>query len=75
MKPSDHAWLALGAGIIAYEARAPHGELMSQAVDRYRARRPILTNAVVIYIAGHLTRVWPAHLDPLTRLARWAGHP
>lgn len=71
MKPGDIAWTALAAGVIAYELRAPHGELLSEAVDRYRARRPLVTHAAVIYVAGHLVRVWPARVDPLTRLAEW----
>ena len=73
MKPGDYAWLAMAAGVALYELGAPDGELLSQAVDRYRARRPIATYAVIAYLAGHLARIWPRHLDPLCRLSVWAG--
>lgn len=74
MSHSDWAWLTLAVGIVAYESRAPRGQLMSQAVDRYRARRPVTTTAMIIYMAGHLMRVWPRQVDPLSILARKAGH-
>jgi hypothetical protein len=73
MKPGDWAWVALATAILAYELRAPKGELLSQACDRYRTRRPIATHAIIIYLAGHLTRTWPRTIDPLCRLTAWAG--
>lgn len=73
MRSGDYAWLAMAAAILAYELGAPRGELLTQAADRYRARRPLLTYAVITYIAAHLARIWPQRLDPLTRAAAWAG--
>lgn len=69
MKPSDCAWIALGMGILAWEALCPPGELLSQAADRYRTTRPVVTHAVVGYIALHLLRQWPRQADPLHWLA------
>jgi len=74
MSHSDWAWLTLAAAIVAYETRAPRGQLLSQAVDRYRARRPVTTTAVIVYLAGHLMRVWPSRIDPLSIIGRRAGH-
>ena len=75
MKHGDWAWLVLGGGVCAYEAYAALGqaELLSQAVDRYRRRRPLITNLTIVYVAAHLMRRWPARLDPLHQLATKAG--
>jgi hypothetical protein len=62
----------LAAAVIAYEAAAAtrnDWELLSEAVDRYRAKHPIITHLTVIYLAGHLTRRWPQRFDPLHQLA------
>jgi hypothetical protein len=69
MKPSDYAWLTISVGIITYEIKSPPGELLSQAVDRYRRRHPIATDIAIIYIAAHLLRRWPQRIDPLHRIA------
>lgn len=72
MKPADRAWLGLAAAVLAYEITAAaraDWELLSEAADRYRRRRPILTHLTVSYLAAHLLRRWPARLDPLHRLA------
>lgn len=75
MKAADWAWVALGAGVLAYEAIAARTEweLLSEACDRYRARHPWITAGVVGYLAAHLMRLIPRPLDPLhvaaTRLA------
>lgn len=68
MSPGDRAWLALGAGVLTYELLCPPGQLMSQRMDAYRQRHPVLTHLVITYLALHLTRRWPAPIDPLHRL-------
>lgn len=75
MRPADAAWGALATGVLAYEIRAGRRgwELLSEAVDRYRRRHPLGTDLLIVYLAGHLLRRWPARLDPLTRLAGWLG--
>lgn len=73
MRHGDAAWIGLAAAVITYEAAAAtrnDWELLSEAVDRYRAKHPILTHLIVIYLAGHLTRRWPQRFDPLHQLAR-----
>lgn len=72
MRPSDCAWVTITAGVVVYEviaAARSDWELLSEAVDRYRDSRLVATDLAVIYVAGHLLRVWPRKLDPLTVLA------
>jgi hypothetical protein len=65
MRSADKAWLALAAGILAYELGAPEHELMSEGCDRYLEARPWLTRAVVAAVAGHLLNLTPRPVDPL----------
>ena len=69
MKHGDAAWAALGLAVLVYELSAPPGQLLSEAVDKYRDRHPILTNTVIVFLAGHLLRVWPRPIDPLHQIA------
>ena len=69
MKHGDAAWATLALGVLLYECCAPPGQLLSEAVDKYRDRHPILTNSVIVFLAGHLLRIWPRHIDPLHQLA------
>lgn len=72
MKPGDYAWITLAVGVAAYELAAAlddGGELLSEACDRYRTNHPVITYGGIIYLAGHLTRIWPQRIDPLHRLA------
>lgn len=76
MKPADWAWTALAAAVIGYEITAAgraDWELLSEAADRYRRRRPILTHLAVAYLGAHLLRRWPARIDPLHRMAVTLG--
>ncbi|OIN80850.1 DUF7427 family protein [Mycobacterium malmoense] len=63
MRPADREWLALVARIVTYEATAPHGELLSEGVDRYRAKHRWLVTAVIVATALHLLRWAPPRLD------------
>jgi len=69
VKHADYAWVALVAVIVAYEASCPKGELLSEAVDRYRVVHPFVINGAVCYLALHLLRCWPHRIDPLAQLA------
>jgi len=69
VKPANLAWLVLAIGVAAYDALAPEGQLMSEAVDRYLEARPCVTRAVVVTVAAHLLNLLPQKLDPLARLA------
>lgn len=72
-RPADRAWIAIAAAVLVYEALAPRGELLSQGVARYRAQRPVVTHAVIVYLAAHLAGVWPQRFDPLHRSAAAFG--
>lgn len=68
--------LASTIAVVAYElaaCRIPHWELLSEAVDRHRARYPRLVHIGIAYLAAHLTRRIPARLDPLTQATRLAA--
>lgn len=73
MRPADWAWVAVGAGVLCYEAlassRRHDWELLSEACDRYRIRYPLVTNLTIAYLAAHLTRTIPRPIDPLHILA------
>ncbi|WNM74123.1 membrane protein [Mycobacterium Phage Nergal] len=74
LRYSDKGWLAVGALVVVIEVCAPRGELLSEGVDRYRRRWPIVTPAFILYLAvGHLLRVLPRRTDPLSLLASAAG--
>ncbi len=75
MRPADRAWASLFVAVTAYEITASRRdwELLSEAVDRYRRRTRIATDAGIVYLALHLLRRWPTRVDPLTMLARTVG--
>jgi hypothetical protein len=73
VRPADRAWLALAAGVVAWDVGCPRGELLSEASARYTKARPVLWPIVVAYVAGHLVHVWPTRCDPLSVLARSFG--
>lgn len=68
--PGTMAWIALAAGVAAYELRAPQGQLMSEAVDRALERSPIskaLTLGTIGATALHLANALPDRIDPFKR--------
>lgn len=71
MKPADRAWIVLAGGVFAYEAAAAltKWELLSEAVDRYRAKHPVITLGVICLLAAHLSRAIPRNLDPIHQAA------
>jgi hypothetical protein len=73
MEHGDWAWCIIAAGITAYELKAPSGQLLSQAVSKYRQHHPIITDVAIIYIAAHLLRRWPPRIDPLHLLGARMG--
>lgn len=68
-RPADKAWLALAGLIVTWEIMSPEGELLSEAVDRYRHHHPFVTNAAILVVSLHLLRAIPSRWDPLHRLA------
>lgn len=74
MKPGDYGWLTVIFVVSAYEVaalrRRDDWELLSEAAERYRSHAPWPVGVVVVYMAGHLLRVWPRRIDPLGWLTR-----
>lgn len=64
---ADRGWLVLGAYVVAHNIRAAGrgDEMLSEAVDRYLLRRPLLTTAAVAVVALHLLNRLPPTADPL----------
>lgn len=73
MRYSDRAWLTVAGVVVVAEARAPHGELLSEGVDRYLMSRPWITRVVVAYLAAHLLNLIPCQADPLYLLTSRFG--
>lgn len=65
MFPADWAWIALAAGVLAYDATCPPGETLSEGMTRYHQARPWVTRAAVAYIVGHLLDWLPEPVDLL----------
>ena len=67
----DKAWMALAAGVTAYDAwaaRTRHDTMsksFARALDDPVRRWPTL--AFWGYLTAHLVRVWPPKYDPLRR--------
>lgn len=65
LRPGDRAWLALGFGIVSYEALAVPNELLSEAADRYMLSRPWIVRAVAFAVAAHVANAIPSRVDPI----------
>lgn len=65
----EQAWVALAVIVVGYEIYAAPGELLSEAVDRFLARHPVLTRAAIMLVAAHLCNALPERVDPIHLLA------
>ena len=74
MRPSERAWLGLGAGIAVYEVLCPRGETLSECVDAALEGSP-LTRAVTLGAIGvtalHLANLLPPKYDPFSHALKW----
>ena len=59
------AWAVLGGAILVYDALAPEGQMLSEAVDRGLMRHPTLTRLAVAFVAAHLLNGIREDFDPL----------
>lgn len=73
MRASDKAWLTLAAGVVVWDVACPRGEMLSEASARYATARPVLSRAVIGYVAIHLMHLLPPRCDPLSLLAAAVG--
>lgn len=63
------AWCVLMTGVVIYEAFAPEGQLLSEAMDRAAIRHPLATRIVIAVLALHLAGWIPDKYDPLHIMA------
>jgi hypothetical protein len=66
VKPSNVFWAAVPVAAVVHNiwAVAYQREQLCDAMDRYRATQPILTDAAILLTAAHLSRRWPRWADP-----------
>ena len=65
LRPADRAWLALGAGVVAYDMLAGPEQTLSEGADRYMLKHPWTTRAVAAAVAGHVCNLLPDRYDPI----------
>lgn len=70
MRAGDRAWIILGVGVVAYEASAADGELMSEAADRWLEHHPWLVRAAVFLLAAHVANALDPRVDVVHHLHR-----
>lgn len=66
-------WTALFFGVLAYEALAPKGELLSEGADRGIERHPYAVRALFIITALHLSNLLNPKFDPFTQVHTCVG--
>ena len=66
MRNSDRAWLALAAGVAAYDLVATDEEQLSNAARRYFKSQPIATASMILVTSLHLLGGIPPWCDPIT---------
>lgn len=65
MRPSDKAWIAVGVGVLSYDALCPEGDTLSEAADRYMLRHPWLVRGVAFALAAHVCNLAKPEADPI----------
>jgi len=68
MSPAGVAWSFVAGGVVSYNVLCPHGETLSEGVDRGILHSPIVSRLAVAVIAAHVANVLPARIDPISML-------
>ena len=75
---AKHAWAAIGLGVLAYNASAEDGDLLSEQVDQWLITHPVLTRAVITLLAIHLANAVAPKYDVISlafiAVRRASGH-
>ena len=66
MRNSDRAWLALAAGVTAYDLVATDEEQVTGAARRYFKSQPVATASMILITGLHLIGGLPQWCDPFT---------
>ncbi|MFZ1164877.1 DUF7427 family protein [Mycobacterium sp.] len=72
MRNSDRAWLALAAGVAAYDFAATDEEQLTNAARRYFKSQPVATASMILMTGLHLIGGIPQWCDPFALL--FAAH-
>lgn len=73
LSPSSKAWLALGAGVAAWDILCPPGETLSEGVDRaleHPVYRAVALGGIAV-TAAHLANLLPDRIDPFHNALKW----
>lgn len=71
---AKNSWLALGAGVLAYELVCPSGELLSEGIDRAIDKYPKAVPFAIGYTALHLMNMLPKEVDAYHHIFRRLRH-
>ena len=63
MRAGDRAWIALGVGVVAWNFTCSDGETLSECVDSYIERHPLLTRLLIATVATHLANSLSPKVD------------
>lgn len=63
MRPRDKAVITMWVGILAWDLTCPPHETISEAVDDYLDKRPLVTTIFIGLTAAHLLNRLPAWAD------------
>ena len=72
MRQGTKAWLAIGAGVLAYEAMCDDGEMLSEVVDDW-LEHPVgryVATAAIGATALHLVNMLPNNVDPIHQIGK-----
>ena len=68
MRNADRAWLALAAGVAAYDLVATDEEQLTGAARRYFKSQPVATASMILITGLHLVGGIPQWCDPFALL-------
>ena len=77
LRPSSKAWIALGAGVAAYDVLCPKGETLSEGVDRLMEKpygKALALGAIAV-VGSHLGNLIPQKYDPFHYALGWKDRP
>lgn len=69
-----HVWRGIAAAVIVHNVTAREGDTLSECMDGWIARHPVLWRAVIVAVAVHVGNVVPPRLDPVHWLFVAARH-
>jgi hypothetical protein len=71
---SEHVWGGIAAVVVAHNLTARDEDTLSECVDRWLLRHPVLVRAGITLLAVHLANVVSPERDPIHWLFCAARH-